>query len=81
MRMLSVGWVLFGLVAAMLLGYILTRGVLLRADIELQMSGGPPWPKSCEYLHWGGVSQEVAKPANYRGNAEATSCPFLKPSS
>ena len=80
MRMMRVGWASLGLAIAVLLGYILNRGVFVSADVELLFSGGPPWPKYCNYLHWGGISQEAAKAASDAANAEATSCPFLKTS-
>ena len=75
-----VGWSLLGLAVVMLLGYVLHRGVFVGADVELNISGGPPWPKHCNYLDWNGISRETAKAANDPSNAEATSCPFLKAS-
>lgn len=41
-----------GLVFAMLIAYVLHRGVFVGADVELRMFGGPPWPNHCKYLHW-----------------------------
>ena len=77
MRMMRVGWASLGLAIAVLLGYILNRGVFVSADVELLFSGGPPWPKYCNYLHWGGISQEAAKAANDAANAEATSLSLM----
>jgi hypothetical protein len=79
MRIAIVGWAFFGLTLVSLLGYVLNRGVFVGADVELQIFGGPPWPKYCYYLHLRGISQETAKAAN-DAEAQATSCPFLKSS-
>ena len=78
MWIVRVGWASLGLAIAVLLGYILNRGVFVGADVELPFSGGPPWPKYCNYFQWAGVSQETAKAANDLATPEATSCPFLK---
>ena len=61
MRIAIVGWAFFGLTLVSLLGYVLNWGVFVGADVELQIFGGPPWPKYCYYLHLRGISQETAK--------------------
>ena len=74
----GVGWAFAGFSAVALLGYILHRGVFVGADVELQISGGPPWPKYCNYLDLRGISQEAARPFKDPTHAEATSCSFLR---
>jgi hypothetical protein len=78
MRLANIGWMFVGLALVLLSAFVLSRGVLVRADVELPIFGGPPWPKHCKYFGLKGTFRETSVVANDQGNPAATFCPFLR---
>jgi len=70
----ALGFVVCGAAFFLFLAYSLHRGVLIHADVELPIFGGPPWPKYCTYLQLSGVRRISA---SFGQAAGTTYCPFL----
>ena len=80
MRLAKIGWIMsFVLPLVLLTVFVFHRGILIRADVDLPIFGGPPWPVYCEYLALGGTFRETPVVADDQENPAATFCPFLRP--
>ena len=83
MRLRSAPWALLGLVAVLLLGYGLNRGILVGSRIETaRLSDAYPVPfykKHCRYLFLTGIQQVWTTSESTREEAEQASCAALKP--
>jgi len=78
MKLASIGAIIVGLALVLASAFVLNRGVLLRADIELPIFGGPPWPSHCKYLTLRGTFRDPSVASDDQENPSTTFCPFLR---
>jgi len=81
MKLSSLWWPLLGLVAIILAGFLLNRGLYIGSTIDVSMRQGEGkflYAKNCRYLYLTGV-RDVAGGSETpsRETAESTSCALL----
>jgi hypothetical protein len=89
MKIPSAGWAFFGLVAVVLIGYVLNRGLYVGSSIgqtawQVQGPTGkavePYYSKHCHYLYFNGVRSAWANSSLNQTEAENAVCSPLKDS-